>query len=64
MHRNTIGPKYRSAGALACHTRIRAGFPRDARMHQNTISPKSPSVVCDRLITNGYAAEHNQPEIP
>ena len=53
----------RSAGALGCHTRIRAGFPREcwiARARTMARDRPSPygergvfSVVCDRLITNG-----------
>ena len=30
---------YRSAGALGCHTRIRAGFPRDRCMARDRPSP-------------------------
>ena len=30
---------YRSAGALGCHTRIRAGFPRDRSMARDRPSP-------------------------
>ena len=41
---------HRSAGALGCHTRIRAGFPRELHRHDVCFPP---SVVCDRLITNG-----------
>ena len=56
---------FRSAGPLGCHTRIRAGFPRDGSrpvffivargpvprdLHRHDVF--FPSVVCDRLITN------------
>ena len=38
---------YRSAGALGCHTRIRAGFPRDlSTFAENARSPETTDGCC------------------
>ena len=47
------GLAYRSAGALGCHTRIRAGFPRDRSREKYLfrsfgITPRSPAPAGDR----------------
>ena len=36
---------YRSAGALGCHTRIRAGFPRDGHRLVMFLGPLGPTCL-------------------
>ena len=53
---------YRSAGALGCHPRIRAGFPRDlSTFAENARSPETPDVCCsDRCMARDRPSPYDE----
>ena len=53
---------YRSAGALGCHTRIRAGFPRDlSTSAENARSPETTDVCCsDRCMARDRPSPYGE----
>ena len=53
---------HRSAGALGCHTRIRAGSPRDlSTAAENARNPETPAVCCaDRCMARDRPSPYDE----